>query len=177
MEEARIIQLVRAGNKDAFAQIVERYQAPIFRYLYRLTGDFEMAQDLAQDTFLQAYKSILRTNTELSLKAWLYRIATNNVLRQQRRQRFLRFFPFRDHGRRRRTPADREEDLTERLAIQEALLEVPERERACLVLHFVEGLKYREIAEAMGISEEAVRKRVARGKEMFRRLYAGGNLR
>ena len=76
MEEAQVIDMVRAGEVDAFAEIVEHYQAPILRYLYRLTGDYQMAQDLAQDTFLQAYKGILKTKADLSLKAWLYRIAT-----------------------------------------------------------------------------------------------------
>ena len=76
----RSIDQVRAGRADAFAEIVERYQAPIFRYLLRMTGDYQVAQDLAQDTFLNAYESILKTRAELSLKAWLYRIATNNAL-------------------------------------------------------------------------------------------------
>ena len=59
----------------------------------------------------------------------------------------------------------------ERLAIEETPLQVSEEKRACLVLHFVEGLRYREIGEILGITEEAVRKRVARGSEDFRRAY------
>jgi len=51
------------------------------------------------------------------------------------------------------------------------LLKIPEEQRTCLVLHFVEGFKYREIAETLGCSEEAVRKRVARGKKLFIGLY------
>ena len=69
MEEAQIIDMVRAGEVDAFAEIVEHYQSPIQRYLFRLTGDYQIAQDLAQDTFLQAYKGILKTKADLSLKA------------------------------------------------------------------------------------------------------------
>jgi len=53
LEEARVIALIRAGEADAFAEIIEHYQASIIRYLYRLTGDYEMAKDLAQDTFIQ----------------------------------------------------------------------------------------------------------------------------
>ena len=83
MEEARVISLVRAGEVDAFAEIIENYQAPIIRYLYRLTGDYEMARDLAQDTFLQAYRGILKTDAELSFRAWLYRIATNSALQHR----------------------------------------------------------------------------------------------
>ena len=55
--------------------------------------------------------------------------------------------------------------------IKEALLKVPGEQRTCMVLHFVEGLKYREIAEILGISEDAVRKRVARGSHEFRKAY------
>ena len=166
MEEARVIALVRAGEADAFAEIIKHYQASIIRYLYRLTGDYEMAKDLAQDTFIQAYKGILKTDAELSFRAWLYRIATNNARQHRRRKRLLSFIPFtsKDHD-----IPDRENGggPAEKLAINEALLKIPEEQRACLVLHFVEGFKYREIGETLGCSEEAVRKRVARGKKLF----------
>jgi RNA polymerase sigma-70 factor (ECF subfamily) len=171
LEEARVIALVRAGEADAFAEIIEHYQAPIIRYLYRMTGDYEVAKDLAQDTFIQAYKGILKTDAELSFKAWLYRIATNNARQHRRRKKLLSFIPFTvkehdipDSGNQTDSPG-------EALAINEALLKVPEEQRTCLVLHFVEGFKYREIAETLGCSEEAVRKRVARGKKLFIGLY------
>ena len=54
MDEARVIAKVKAGTLDAFGEIVEHYQAPIVRYLSRMTGDTEVARDLAQDTFVQA---------------------------------------------------------------------------------------------------------------------------
>lgn len=172
MDEAQVVALVRSGNTDAFAEIIEHYQAPIIRYLYRLTGDYEVAQDLAQDTFLQAYRGILKTKSELSFKAWLYRIATNNALQFRRRKKLLTFIPFADLRKTdlptMENPSD---DVGERMAIEEALLKVPEQWRTCMVLHFVEGLKYREIAEILGISEDAVRKRVARGGQEFRKLY------
>ena len=59
------------------------------------------------------------------------------------------------------------------MAIQEVLNKIPGKFRVCMVLHFVEGFKYKEIAETIGISEEAVRKRVARGSDEFRKLYGG----
>ena len=76
-DEARVISMVRAGSTDAFTEIVERHQEPIIRYLHQLTGEYEVALDLAQDTFVLAYEGILKTNAELSLKPWLYKIATN----------------------------------------------------------------------------------------------------
>ncbi len=171
MEEARVIALVRAGEADAFAEIIEHYQAPIIRYLYRLTGDYEMAKDLAQDTFIQAYKGILKTDAELSFKAWLYRIATNNALQHRRRKKLLSFIPFTSREQDTPNPGNQAECPGEVLAINEALLKIPEEQRTCLVLHFVEGFKYREIAETLGCSDEAVRKRVARGRKLFIGLY------
>jgi len=64
--------------------------------------------------------------------------------------------------------------VEERLLIEEALLKIPLDQKACMVLHFVEGLKYREIADVLGVTEDAVRKRVARGSKEFRKLYKQG---
>jgi len=178
LEAVSIIAMMRTGSVDAFAEIVEHYQVPIIRYLYRLTGDYETAQDLAQETFIQAYNGILKTNSELRLKAWLYRIATNNAWQYHRRRKLLSFIPF-DGLRKSDAPkVENQSDSTgEEIAIREALHQVPAEQRACLVLHYVEGFKYREIAETLGISEDAVRKRISRGKQVFRRLYNGGEVR
>jgi RNA polymerase sigma-70 factor (ECF subfamily) len=172
LEEASIISLMRAGNTDAFTDIVECYQVAIQRYLYRLTGDYELARDLTQDTFILAYKGILKTDADIALKAWLYRIATNNARQSLRRKRLLSFIPFSKWGK--ADVASCEDGIgqvLEKIAIRDALLKVPQEQRFCMVLHFIEGFKYREIAETLGISEEAVRKRVARGSDEFRRQY------
>ena len=177
LNEAQAIDQVRAGRADAFAEIVERYQAPIFRYLLRMTGDYQVAQDLAQDTFLNAYESILKTRAELSLKAWLYRIATNNALKFHRRRRLLSFVPF--AGTEGSNTPRSTSSLDAKIAIEEALLQVPAERRICLVLHFVEGLRYREIAEIVGANEDAVRKRVTKGRKELRGAYgtrSGGDM-
>ena len=172
MDEAQAIARARTGSTDAFGEIIEHYQVPIVRYLYRLTGQHDVAEDLAQDTFLQAYRSILKTRSELAFKPWLYRIATNNAFQYHRRRRLLSFLPFTGSEEWVPEQADAGTDrIDERMAIEEALVKVPQERRACMVLHFVEGLKYREIADIVGVSEEAVRKRVARGSQEFRRAY------
>ena len=175
LDEIATVAQVRSGNTDAFAGIVEKYQAPIQRYLFRLTGDYELAQDLTQDTFVQAYKSILKTDSELSLRAWLYRIAVNNALQHHRRKKLVSFIPLKKAEK---TAGPLPDEKDRDIAIEEALLKVPEKLRVCMTFHFVEGFKYREIAEILGISEEAVRKRVARGSQKFRKLYSvGGGVR
>ena len=174
MEEASVIMMVRAGNVDAFSGVVEEYQQPIIRYLYRLTGELAIAQDLTQDTFIQAYKSIIKTNSDIQMKAWLYKIATNNA-RQFRRKKLLNFISFDGHKQPDSLAIDDKTAQTgENLDIRETLRKIPLEQRECLVLHFVEGFKYREIGEALGISEDAVRMRISRGKTAFLALYQGG---
>jgi len=168
-DEAQVISQVRAGNTDAFTEIVERYQGSIIRYLHRLTGEYEVALDLAQDTFVRAYQGILKTDAELSLKPWLYKIATNLARQHHRRKRILSFVPFAHIQEPQSFSAV--DKVDERLTIGEALQKVPPGQRSCIVLHFVEGLTYREIGEVLGTSEDAVRKRVVRGCEKFRQAY------
>ncbi len=173
MEDAQVITLVRNGETNAFAEIVERYQKPIGRYLYQMTGDYELAKDLLQDTFLKAYQSILQTDADLSFKAWLYKIATNIALQYHRRRKIVSFVPLFDDSTSYEnptleTPGDHFE---EKLLIEEILLKLPKEQKVCMILHFVEGFKYREIAKVFDITEEAVRKRVARGSKEFRKLY------
>lgn len=174
VDEARIIALIRGGNVDAFGEIVEHYQMPMVRYLYRLTGDFTVAQDLTQDTFFQAYRGLSGFNSRISFKAWLYRIATNNARQFYRRKSRISFIPFTDYGKE-DVLADNSFSDTERIeqqmGIEESLLRVPYDQRKCLILHFVEGFKCKEIAQIEGISEEAVRKRVTRGSQKFRKAY------
>ena len=56
LEDTEIIALVKSGNTDAFAEIIERYKSPVFRYLYRLTNNYDIAQDIMHDTFIQAFQ-------------------------------------------------------------------------------------------------------------------------
>ena len=172
MEDALVIQQVRTGRPEAFSHIVERYQASIIRYLVRMTGDQHVAQDLAQDTFIQAYRGILKTKSDLSFKAWLYKIATNNARQYHRRRRILSFLPLPGSESADEPRSDTlSESVVERSTVQQAMLNVPQDRRTCMVLNFVEGLRYKEIAGILDTSEEAVRKRIARGSKDFREAY------
>jgi RNA polymerase sigma-70 factor (ECF subfamily) len=168
------IAQVRQGNTNAFTEIVEKYQSAIVRYLYRMTGDYETAKDLAQDTFVNAYKGIFKTDSELSFKAWLYRIATNNALQYNRRRKIISFISFSDLSENSPVLKDSGGNSEDNLLIRQTLAKIPYDQRICLVLHYIEGFKYREIAEILDITKEAVSKRVARGGQQFQGLYGGG---
>ena len=174
LEDAELVALVRDGSADSFAEIVRRYQAPLMRYLLHLTGGIEVAQDLAQETFLNAYKSLMKDGTVYALKPWLYRIATNQARQYHRRRRLITFIPFVDEVT---APAQEVTPgrVEDRLAVEEALGRVGPARRTCLLLHYVEGFKYADIAAILGTTEEAVRKRVARGSLEFKRFYQEGS--
>jgi RNA polymerase sigma-70 factor (ECF subfamily) len=171
-QEQQLIALAREGDAGAFGELVKLYKGPIQRYLYKLTGDVEQAGDLTQDTFLKAYQNLNSIRSDLAFKPWLYRIATRTVHSAWRRARLKNFINFDGENLPGKSQIeDTVKNLEEKLAVRTALHAVPRSHRECLVLHFVEGFKYREIALTLGISEEAVRKRVARGKEQFKEAY------
>lgn len=174
-DEALLVSSIRAGDTDAFAVVVEQYQARIARYLRRLVGQQPLAEELTQETFLKAFVAIRRTHSQLALGPWLYKIATNEAYMHFRRQRLLRFLPFADHqAAGAAPPADAHlgtQDLVRRI-----LARLPGDYAVCLTLHMIEGFKHHEVGAILGISAEAARKRTARGSELFRRLYAQGEV-
>lgn len=174
MDDIKVIEQVREGNTDAFAEIVDHYQNQISSYIYRITGDYEVAKDLAQDTFIKAYTGILKTNSKLSFKAWLYRIATNNARQHNRRRKLISFIPFSCFSEHSSVFQAQPDQTENRLIIKQILSKISPDQRICLVLHFVEGFKYREIADILGITKDAVSKRIARASKKFQILYGGG---
>ena len=89
MEKQQTLDLLRCGDSKAWEDIVLEYQAPLSRYLYNMVRDKELARDLTQDTFIEAYRGISTTEGELKLKSWLYRIATNNAIQVLRRRKII----------------------------------------------------------------------------------------
>ncbi len=174
--DVQVVDRLRARDAQAFCSLIERLQQPVTGYLHRLVGDREAALDLAQDTFLQVYKEIGKTSSELALDAWVYRIATNYGLRYLNRRRLRQFV-----GLEEREPFDTnlmaaglEEQAETRILVQQALSMMKPKDAACLQLHYGGGFTYEEIGQIFDMGSEAVRKRVARGVEKFRAAYGRG---
>jgi len=167
------VERLREHDAQAFRSLIDRLQQPITGYLHRLVGDREVALDLAQDTFVQVYKEIDKTSGEFALDAWIYRIATNFGLRYLKRKRLKQFVRLED-----RESYDESlavagpEDQTEiRMLIEQALGTLKPVDAAVLQLHFGNGFTYEEIGTVLQMNSEAVRKRVARSVEKFRKVY------
>src|SRR6266567_2381062 len=78
--DAAVVALVLAGDRDAFRVLVERHSRSIFRVVFRMTGNQEDAEEIVQETFLRAYRSLERFELRASFSTWLYRIAVNRTL-------------------------------------------------------------------------------------------------
>jgi RNA polymerase sigma-70 factor (ECF subfamily) len=170
--------MLRAGQGDraAFDEIVRRYTRRMINLGYQMTGDRELAQDIAQETFLRAYRSASRYREIAKFSTWLYTIAINlcrNELRRRKhRMLSLEGLADRDEDKRMRidiadesrTP-DREVESKEmgRL-IREAVAELPERFRSPLVLRDIQGLSYEEIGGILDLPAGTVKSRINRAR-------------
>ncbi|HEX5505411.1 MAG TPA: RNA polymerase sigma factor [Thermomicrobiales bacterium] len=161
---------VRA-DEAVFTRLFDAYHGAITGYLYHLVGDRDLADDLAQETFLNAYRALGRVNPDGNLRAWLYRIATNAAISHFRRQR-----------RRRRVmagsapaePADEPrlaERLGERELLEAALRRIGPGHATALLLRHHQGLSLAELADALGMRPGSVKVRLYRARRAFIEAY------
>lgn len=158
------------------ADLFEQYHTAVFAYLYRLVGDREWAHDLSQETFLRLFCARHRLLQIENRRAWVYRIATNLAFNALKRRRRFAWLPWRNTDAIHLTVPDPTEHADRRVGIEHALAQLPPHYRAPLLLHSHYGFSVREIAEALGIREGAVKTRLFRAREMFRQAYEGGSL-
>lgn len=163
-----LVARARRGDAAAFEEIFERYHHRIVNYLYSLVHDRELANDLAQDSFLKAYKALPRMDDELRLAPWLYRIAGNTAFSALRRRKLIRWLPLLNEGI---ETTSSDSAVVEADAVRRALGKLPTKYAAPLLLHSHEGLSCSEIAEIIGISPGAVKTRLFRAREAFRIAY------
>lgn len=149
--------------------LFERYHVEIFAYLHRMVTDREWAQDLAQETFLQAYRARDQIAGLENPRAWLYRIATNLALNALKRKRRFSWLPW--HWQERAAGIDIAEEVDRQTLIERVLAALPPHYRAPLLLYAHYGFKLAEVAAALNLSEGAARMRLQRAREMFRQMY------
>ena len=179
MIESELVADVRAGNPNAFAALVEAYQAGVYSLCYRMLGDAREAEDAAQETFLRAYSQLHRYDPMRPFKTWLFAIASHHCIDRLRKRR-LRWLSLDDEllaeGEmwRSATPGPEEVALGhERRAEVTALLALlTPNDRGAIVLHYWCGLSYAEIADALGATVSAVKSRLHRARVMLGRRMA-----
>lgn len=165
-----------ADRETTFERLFATYSQPIFTFVLRMVGDADRAADIAQDTFIKAYRKLDTLADEASTRSWLYRIATNTAIDEMRRRRF--FTPMGDDEREHDRPDSRPGPEAQVLGasiddrIQRALLRLRPNHRQCLVLSDIEDMGAQQIGEVMGMSYGAVRTLLCRARGEMRRELA-----
>jgi RNA polymerase sigma-70 factor, ECF subfamily len=186
--ESEFIERLKAGEAQAFDELVTNYSSKIYALLVRLTEDEEEARDLTQDTFLSALRAIKNFRGEADLKTWLYRIAVNesrNRFRWWKRRNRNSIISLDADNSFSQTPLSEtisdtamnpEAETLQRereRALRKALNELPTNFREVIVLRDIEGLSYEEVATALETNVGTVKSRIARGREELRKKLSG----
>ena len=182
LSDGELATLSIAGRQAAFAEIVRRYQQPVFRLARACVGEPDEALDLVQETFVAAHQALPRYDGQRAMKAWLSTIAINKCRDWARKRAVRRFFSFAapiDH----RAEAvvddqvavdDGAADRQELDRVTGAISTLPMNLKEALVLRTIEGLSQAETAEVLGISQKAVETRLYRARSrLLEKLGAG----
>lgn len=158
---------------EVYLDLVHRYQAPILRYIHRLVGDPDTAEELTQDTYMKAYSALdrleLTADAEDRRRAWLYRIAHNTATDHLRRRARLRWLPL---GRAAAVGAsDPEATALAGQPVQSALRALRPEQREVIHLFLEAELTAPEVAEVLGLTAAAARKRLQRARAAFEAAY------
>ena len=160
---------------DLVGRLFEQYYQDLWAYLYRLVDDREWAADLVQEAYLRLFEARGRLQGVQNRRAWVYRIATNVAFDALKRRRRFTWLPWSKLSPAQRSQADGAEAVLEQTAIAAALGQLSPRDRAPLLLYSYYGFSTAEVAEALGLSQSAVKTRLYRARERFRKVYQGGH--
>lgn len=175
LEDARVdsdevlIEMARKGDRDALARLLDRYRGRAVRTAYAMLNCAEDAEDVAQEAFVNVFKSLRYYKGNGRFFTWLYRIIVNLCISRRRSSGTLETAcETIEVSTAAGTP---EEIATRRSAVEAVMSRLPAQQRAVLVLREVEELSYVEIAEVMGIAEGTVKYHLSEARRNFRRIW------
>jgi len=171
--DAELVRRCLAGEREAFAELVERHQCIVYGVALRMLGDRDQADDAAQEVFVRAYSQLSTFRGESSLRTWLVQIATRlciDLLRVRRRRPEV----FLDEQHNVPSAAEWEVAVTERHSVAQAIAELPSYYKAAIILRHLQHMSYADMAKALGIPLATVKTRLRRARHMLRaRLQPG----
>ena len=180
-DDAQVMLRVKAGDDSAFDYLVQKYRRAMMSFMYRMTHNAAVAEDLAQEVFLRVYRSRAGYEPSAKFTTWLYRIATNlavNHARDTRHERPENTVSLDERDEESGTTMDVpdnslsvEENLLrrERLqAIRNKVQQLPERQRMAVLMHKYQQMDYRQIADVLKLSESATKSLLFRAYESLR---------
>ena len=170
VHERELVERCRSGDERAFQELVDRHKDLVFALIARTVQDRSRAEDLAQDVFLRIHRGLPSFRGEARLSTWIYRIVANVCL--QDHDRAPRTSPF-DEQRDAYavSVADRQfTDLEVRDRLEKAIARLPANYRLLVAAHYLQGVRYEELSEALQLPLGTVKTQLYRAKQQLRRL-------
>lgn len=173
MEDSDLISGARAGDRLAARRLYDRHAPRVYRLIYRMVGEEELAREYTQDTFVKAFHRLDQYRGESAFSTWLHSVAMSSVLTGFRRRKRIRLREAELEEA--STVAARPEgsDPYLRDKLQAELERLPERLRAPVILHDIEGFTHREIAEMLDIPQGTSKARLFEARARLREALAG----
>jgi RNA polymerase sigma-70 factor (ECF subfamily) len=175
-DDAELVERIRKGAPDDFAEIIRRHQSRVFAILYRYERDAQRLEDLAQETFIKAWRSLDHFDRRGTFQHWLSRIAVNVALdhlrKQKRRRNEIGFAELSEDALETLRAPDEQGKMESRQAreiLEAAMRDMSPADRLVLTLHDIEGRSMKEISSLTGSSGVAVRVRAMRARAKLRK--------
>lgn len=187
-ESIKLVIQVRNGNGKAFNQLVKGWYQKIYNYSYKFFGDHDQAMEITQKTFITVHQNFSKLNDPAAFKSWLYQIAINFCKEETRKSKRKWLFPFVSFKKQDNLILSEIKDATESPVVNmeqadlnqlivKALAKLPDEQRTVVIMKEYEGLKFREIAKVLGISENTVKSRMYYGLKHLREIFELWNLK
>jgi RNA polymerase sigma-70 factor (ECF subfamily) len=181
-QDYELIKAIQAGRKELFAELVQRYERPLYHFGRRMCAEPRDAEDVVQETFLNAFRYLKDFRYETKFKNWLYRIAASNCIKKRRKSKFAperelsleEFLPQDEAAVDHKAPAwatlPLDQLLNEELGrtLRQAIVQVPEKYRAVLVLRDIEGFSTEESAQILNLTPANIKVRLHRARLFLR---------
>ncbi|MFH1941131.1 MAG: RNA polymerase sigma-70 factor, partial [bacterium] len=162
ISDSELTEAIRLSDEAAFEALYNRYYKSVYRFLWSRTQSTESAKELAQETFIRLWQNRQSLDSRKSIKAYMYRIGINLLLNDLRKRKIHKTYI--NEQRDIRSSGNIELQTRIHLALQK----LPEKIRTVFILNQLEGFKYAEIAETLGVSSKTVEKRMAKALRMLR---------
>jgi RNA polymerase sigma-70 factor, ECF subfamily len=172
VNERELVERCRRGDEGAFQELVDRYKDLVFALIARTIQDRSRAEDLAQDVFLRIHRGLPYFRGEARLSTWIYRIVANVCLQDQRPGPAAVSLDD-ERTRERMTPSASDRrfgDLELRDRLEKAIGRLPPNYRLLIAAHYLEGVQYGDLAEALQLPLGTVKVWLHRAKQQLRRL-------
>jgi len=174
-QDAALAIRAQKGDRDSFGQLVDRFQTRIYSFCYQFFRDRDTATEMAQETFLRAYKYIKKYDPNKKFSTWVYSIAKNICIDEKRKRDRSRTvsiddvnptsFQFDQQGQHLKDPSQISLHLEDRILLEAAIAKLPDKYRAAIILCYFQELPYQEIADILGLSLNLVKVRIFRAKK------------